>query len=623
MGGNADAATGGPSPSPSGGPSSSGGPSPSGGGSGSAAPVSLSGLRAAAREGWMGENRAAARRFVACYELFVECQRREESGAGGGECRPGHAVLDPIDVAAGYVVSAMAISTGRAERMITFALDLHLRYPAILSAMAQGRLDLQAANILASQMATVHVDVLEAVQRQVVEEYLAAIEGGVRLGEKAIRGNVDAIIARYDANGIRLRRQEAARTRGVRFHKGVDGMSSVSAILATEEAAVLAEALDQRVKDHKYADAQADTANPGTNTGTGGSGEVEDYSIAERRADALMSLVCGDDAPAGTPARPGRPGAPGAGVALRPKVTVIATGNTARDAGGARVEFTRTGQAALQALLDMLATSDGATFEPIDPRIGAADDARTALKYRPSAQLARRIRLRDGTCRHPGCAIPAEACDLDHVVPFDQADPQRGGHTIEANLAAMCRRHHRFKTFSDWIYDLQPDGTLLVRTPDGSTMLTRPSGPLAEYRRDQAHAETEAWTRQQRRSPGPTGEEQADAEPTFWSRRAARHRTERRNAERRKAERTRTFDPTPPAPGTGTGTGNGTSTGGAGSSAAAAEDATPEKATPASATPESASRWWARNKPHHSDIEKGIRALLHERLDELIDPPPF
>ncbi|WP_440220097.1 DUF222 domain-containing protein [Dietzia sp. MNB45] len=572
----------------------------------------------------MGENRAAARRFVACYELFVECQRREESGAGAGECRPGHAVLDPIDVAAGYVVSAMAISTGRAERMITFALDLHLRYPAILSAMAQGRLDLQAAKILASQMATVHVDVLEAVQRQVVEEYLAAIEGGVRMGEKAIRGNVDAIIARYDANGIRLRRQEAARTRGVRFHKGVDGMSSVSAILATEEAAVLAEALDHRVKDHKYADAQAaantqaDTADPGGGAGaggsggSGGSGEVEDYSIAERRADALMSLVCGDAAPAGTAARPGRPGGTG-GVALRPKVTVIATGNHARDAGGARVEFTRSGQAALQALLDMLATSDGATFEPIDPRIGVADDARAALQYRPSAELARRIRLRDGTCRHPGCAIPAEACDLDHVVPFDHADPQRGGHTVEGNLAAMCRRHHRFKTFSDWIYDLQPDGTLLVRTPDGTTMLTRPSGPLAEYRREQARAETEAWTRQQRRSPGPTGDEQADAEPTFWSRRAARHRTERRNTERRKAERARTFDPAPPAPGTGTGTGNGTSTGGAGSSAGAAEKATPE----------SASRWWARNKPHHSDIEKGIRALLHERLDELIDPPPF
>src|SRR5690606_21350936 len=201
------------------------------------------GLRAAAREGWMGENRAAARRFVACYELFVECQRREESGASG-ECRPGHAVLDPIDIAAGYVVSAMAISARRAERMISFAFDLHTRYPAILTAMAQGRLDQRAAEVLASQMATVHVDVLEAVQQQVVDEYLAAIEGGIRLGEKAIRSNVDAIIAGYDANGIRLRRQEAARTRGVRVNKGIDGMSTISAILATEEAAVLAEALD-------------------------------------------------------------------------------------------------------------------------------------------------------------------------------------------------------------------------------------------------------------------------------------------------------------------------------------------------------------------------------------------
>src|SRR5690606_32814304 len=101
-------------------------------------------------------------------------------------------------------------------------------------------------------------------------------------------------------------------------------------------------------------------------------GEVDDYSLAERRADALMSLVCGDVGPGGarngsdTAAHPGQPGAAGqsatagAGAApLRPRVTVIATGNHARDDGGARVEFARTGQAALQSLLDMLATSDG------------------------------------------------------------------------------------------------------------------------------------------------------------------------------------------------------------------------------------------------------------------------
>ncbi|MGN7226602.1 hypothetical protein ACTHQW_09715, partial [Dietzia maris] len=89
MGGNADRSSGGSFPS---GGSSSPGGSAAGASSSSASPSSLSELRAAAREGWMGENRAAARRFVACYELFVECQRREESGAGSGECRPGHAV---------------------------------------------------------------------------------------------------------------------------------------------------------------------------------------------------------------------------------------------------------------------------------------------------------------------------------------------------------------------------------------------------------------------------------------------------------------------------------------------------------------------------------------------------
>ena len=550
----------------------------------------------------MGENRAAARRFVACYELFLECQRREESGAGGDECRPGYGVLDPIDVATGYVVAAMAISSRRAVTMISFAFDLHTRYPAILTEMTAGRLDQRAAEVLASQMATVHVDVLNQVQQQVVDEYLAAIEGGIRLGEKAIRSNVDSIIADYDANGIRLRRQEAARARGVRVNRGIDGMSSISAILATEEAAVLADALDQRVADHRAADAAtAGTDGPhAANAGGGGggtAGEVDDYCLAERRADALVSLVCGDVGPggarngSGATARPAQPATAVSGAApLRPKVTVIATGNHALDDGGARVEFTRTGQAALQALLDMLATCDGASFERIDPRLGAADDARAALKYRPGTDLARRIRLRDGTCRHPGCTVPAEACDLDHVVPFDHTDPSRGGPTTEANLAAMCRRHHRFKTFSDWRYDLRPDGALTVTTPEGSTMLTRPSGPLADYRREEADTEASAWQRQQRRTPGPTSDERADAEPTFWSRRAARHRTERHRTERHRTENRAT---------TGT----------------------------ISTAPAESSRWWNRNAPRSGASELGIRTLLLEhhrqRLDDIIDPPPF
>ncbi|EFV93308.1 hypothetical protein ES5_01510, partial [Dietzia cinnamea P4] len=39
-------------------------------------------------------------------------------------------------------------------------------------------------------------------------------------------------------------------------------------------------------------------------------------------------------------------------------------------------------------------------------------------------------------------------------------------------------------------------------------------------------------------------------------------------------------------------------------------------------TPAAASRWWQRNKPTDSALEKAILHALHEHLDELLQPPP-
>ncbi|MBB1022731.1 HNH endonuclease, partial [Dietzia sp. E1] len=370
------------------------------------------------------------------------------------------------------------------------------------------------------------------------------------------------------------------------------------------EAAVLAEALDQRVAEQESADADTAPDAPGEPEPT--------YSTAERRADALMSLICGDtpnhpdaanasdDAASTDDAADGAVGAPAAGgtgqglaPVLRPKVTVIATGDNGRDEHGARVEFTRTGEAALQTLLEMLATSDGASFEQVDPRIGAADEANAALRYRPSAQLARRVRLRDGTCRHPGCAIPADDCDLDHVVPFNHADPAAGGLTVEANLVSQCRRHHRFKTFSDWTYKLQPDGTLIVTTPDGTVMLTRPDGPLAQYRREEQRCEADAWARQQRRNPSPVYGAGVLDEATYFARRAQRLARERaRTAARNAAEATgappsETTAETAPGPDSGPNSNSAP---------------VPTPAPRGRVTPAEASRWWERNKPTDSTL---------------------
>jgi Domain of unknown function (DUF222) len=70
-----------------------------------------------------------------------------------------------------------------------------------------------------------------------------------------------------------------------------------------------------------------------------------------------------------------------------------------------------------------------------EPTVSAAD----ALRYQPSAALERAVRLRDLTCRLPGCDRPAVICDVDHTIPFDHVDPATGGLTVAHNLKCLCR----------------------------------------------------------------------------------------------------------------------------------------------------------------------------------------
>lgn len=463
----------------------------------------------AARDTWVAGNRADGERLKACYALFRACVRGEASGVDD-ECRPGYAVVSPFDVCSNHLVATFAISTGRADRMISLSVDLTERYPAVLEALVQGRIDQRAAELLARQLRTVDDSVVARVQQEAVDDYLAAIEGGERPGDKAVRDSIDGIIRRHDADGVRRRQDDASRDRGVGISKGADGMSTVWATLASDEAAVLAEKLDQRA------------------AAFGEGADMSRDSLAERRADALMALTCGE--PVGSSLAPNGGPAGGTDTAegspLRPKVTVIAPRSGSGDEP--MVQFPRTGDSSVRALLAMLSAGDGASLERIDPAIGAHDDPDRFQVYRPSAALARAVRLRDGTCRHPGCTVSAEYCDLDHLVPFDHENPDAGGRTRECNLVCLCRKHHRFKTFADWRYTMDRDGTLVVVAPEGTAMHTKPSGPLAAYRREQEADESDKWDTQQRRAPATGPGAGSPAEPDYWHRRAARTRAERR-----------------------------------------------------------------------------------------------
>jgi hypothetical protein len=62
--------------------------------------------------------------------------------------------------------------------------------------------------------------------------------------------------------------------------------------------------------------------------------------------------------------------------------------------------------------------------------------------------LRRSIQLRDRHCQWPGCDVPADRCEIDHIVPY--AD---GGLTVQENGRAYCRRHNLLRNSME-----PPDG---------------------------------------------------------------------------------------------------------------------------------------------------------------------
>src|SRR5690606_31468437 len=102
--------------------------------------------------------------------------------------------------------------------------------------------------------------------------------------------------------------------------------------------------------------------------------------------------------------------------------------------------------------------------------------------YAIPARIREQVVLRDRTCAFPHCTRPGRRGDPDHIVPFAQ-----GGQTATANLAPLCRHHHRLKTQAGWTYFssrlgeyhwLSPEGYEWSRDRDGTEMLSAVVPPL-------------------------------------------------------------------------------------------------------------------------------------------------
>ncbi len=88
----------------------------------------------------------------------------------------------------------------------------------------------------------------------------------------------------------------------------------------------------------------------------------------------------------------------------------------------------------------------------------------------PSPGLQRLVRARTGTCCGPGYRRPADTCDLDHTLAYDD-----GGITCECGIGPGCRRCHRRKQALQWALEQPSPGVMIWTSPAGRRYTTYPS----------------------------------------------------------------------------------------------------------------------------------------------------
>ena len=283
-----------------------------------------------------------AQQLQAFHQVFVE----SELGAD-----PDGVVVDPTPP---EVACAMVWSPGAASSMVDIAMDVVEDLPVVLTALAEGRIDL--GKVREITRATLG---LSPGDRQALVERAIAFASTHTRGQ--VRSWLTRQVDRIDADAAERRRKKARKCRKVSLIPEPDGMATLSAYLTAEEATACMDSI--RVRSNNI------------------HGNREAI-----RADMFIELLTGI-----TPAE-------------QVPVAVIMTDD------GAEIEgYGPIADAHADDLLRRLELPS-AIIRLTLPQLQAG--------YLPNLKMRRYVRTRDRHCRFPGCRRPARNCDLDHIVPW-------------------------------------------------------------------------------------------------------------------------------------------------------------------------------------------------------------
>ncbi|BBZ34547.1 hypothetical protein AWB99_00400 [Mycolicibacterium confluentis] len=391
-----------------------------------------------------------------------------------------HRSCDLWDFTVAEVGAAMGISRRKASSQMCFARAMLSRLPRVFELLKSGVVSVRTASAISFRTRDVLDDEpMEAIDRVIAAQ--AASWGA--LSDARLDAVIDHVLAEYDPLALATF-EEVARRRDVEFGKQDDatGTCSMWGRIYSTDAAVLRKRLAELAR-HLCSD--------------------DPRSAGERRADALGALAA-DAGPLAC--RCGRPECAGASVKpVRSPVVIHVVADEAAVASARAENATGAGEARSAASRPGASSPSLPATPPSTPvRRPAAvlEDGRiipnrllrelllgdakvTPLKtpsaepephYRPSAALAAFVRSRDMWCRFPGCTTPAQACDIDHAIPYP------AGPTHPSDLRCLCRKNHLLKTFfvgEDGWSDIQyPDGRIEWTSPTGHTYTTSPGSRL-------------------------------------------------------------------------------------------------------------------------------------------------
>jgi hypothetical protein len=381
------------------------------------------------------------------------------------------------DVARRTIVSETACLLRMAERTIERMLEESLwllSFPATLEALRAGDISYRHATVLIDQLRTVPAENQQAFEEEVLPAAKSLPVG--RFRDKARR-----LRERQHPESIVTRNRDALAERRAYWEPDADGMAWLHWNGTSEQVKAVWERIDsmahqlRKIGDPAPADATADGSGSGSSRGAafgsaatvGAVGSEDDRrgrTLEQLRADVTAGLLLRGVTPSGL----------GAGVYGTVMVTVSAETLLGRSDEPAILEGY--GPISPEAARQIAADAPYFTRLLTHPETGVVLSL-GKTRYRNTKSMKKWLRMRDETCRFPGCAQPAMRSDVDHTREW--AD---GGSTDEDNLAHLCEAHHRLKHLSQWHVTQEPGGILLWTSPGKRSYRTDPANPIGPPR---------------------------------------------------------------------------------------------------------------------------------------------